>query len=171
MEGNWAEAARYARQALEYRDYGSRIFTATCRWLEIEALLHSGEIERATNDLRHLREHFDNNPRHRIVYLRSAAVLALYHDAIDQARDQLHEAAELAAAIGLPGARWQILAALSELYQHQNDEDRALQMAAQSAAIVYSLAARLGDPELAGRLLASPAARQVLALPQTLMPA
>lgn len=169
LDGSWDQASYYARQALDQRDYRLRVFLGACRWLEIQALLRSGEIDRANEDLRLFEQRFGANPRHRIDYLRASAVLALHHGAIEQARTELHEAAELAATLGLPGARWQILAALSELYQNMNDEDRALQMAGQSAAIVHQLAAQLVDPELAATFLGGPAIQRIFEMPQMLM--
>lgn len=169
LDGSWAEASYHARQALDQRDYRLRVFLGACRWLEIQALLRSGEIDRASEDLRLFGQRFGTSPRHRIDYLRASAVLALHHGAIEQARTGLHEAAELAAALGLRGVRWQILAALSELYLNENDEDRALQMAGQSAAIVHQLAAQLADPELAATFLGGPAVQRILEMPQVLM--
>ena len=115
----------------------------------MEALLHAGEIDVATVEVHRLEEAAGDNRRYRLAYLRAAAVLA---QAQAPAAGQqaaivyLNEAADLAQAIGLPGERWPIEAALARLYRAAGDEDRATASAAVARAIVETLAAKLDDP-------------------------
>ena len=74
---------------------------------ETEALLRGGDERQARAEVQRLGERLGSNRRFRIPYLRSLAVLAAWDGHSEQAISYLHEAARLAADIGLPGERWQ----------------------------------------------------------------
>jgi tetratricopeptide (TPR) repeat protein len=128
-------------------------------------LLRGGAHEQAAEDVRRFGqglEHMDHNRRYRIAYLRALAVLAHYRGEIDQATRHLQEAAWLAEEIGLPGERWQILAALGELQRRQNDESKARHAFAQAAELMQTLAQQIEDTQQRMTFLSAAPTRYVL---------
>lgn len=174
LAGNWVEAYAYALRALAVRNYTS-LYGGLTRWYETEALLRSGEVERAIEDVRRFGEQVGDNPRYRIPYMRALAVLSQWEGNNDQAVAHLEAANALAEAIGLPGEQWQILAALGELYQSRGEypigqsvaspwdrEARAREVLRQTAKIVQALAAKIDDEGLRARFLAAEPVRRVM---------
>jgi Flp pilus assembly protein TadD len=74
----------------------------------------------------------------------------------------LREAVALAAAIGLPGERWQIQAALGELHDERGEREAARAAFTQAAAIVRGLADRINNDALRADFLSAPQVRRVL---------
>jgi tetratricopeptide (TPR) repeat protein len=154
LVGQWREAQAYARQALE-APFNSLLHGGLNHWYETEALLRGGEVELAQADVQQFGEHFGDNRRYQIPYLRCLAVLARWKGNISQAIAHLEEAHTVAEEIGLPGEQWQILAALAELYQLEGEEARAREALGQAAQIVQALSSKLDDEELRARFLAA----------------
>jgi DNA-binding SARP family transcriptional activator len=125
LAGDWQTAHIFARQALSLRDYHALPLLLTLHWPETEALLRGGDIELAHEDTRRWGELVGHIPRYRPLYLRSLALLSQWQGNIDEAITHLEEAHTLAEAIGLLGEQGQILAKLGELYQAQQNEDKA----------------------------------------------
>lgn len=69
-------------------------------------------------------------------------------NAIDETIKYLLEALSLAKEMSLPGEEWQILAALSELYTSQGDENTARDHLLRAREIVQRLAKNIGDTQL-----------------------
>src|SRR5205085_10550381 len=100
--------------------------------------------------------------RFRIPYLRSEALLAAWDGQREQAIDQLTEAAQLAADLGLPAERWQIQAALGRLYQVVGEPTQAQAAFGEAATIIGGLAEGIGDEALRTNFLAGPQIQPVL---------
>ena len=132
------------------------------RWYETEALVSTGEIERAVDDVRHFETHFGKSKRHRIPYLRSLAVLAQYRGEIELAIVYLREAAKLAEEIGLPGELWMIWAVLADLYLKQGEHEQASYGYREAARLVRELAATIREDERRKTYLSSPLIERVL---------
>ena len=152
----------YALQALAVDEYYILLSTRLAHWYETEALVRTGEVERATRDVRYFGERIGTSKRYRIPYLRALVVLDLYRGGIEQAIEHLQEAGRLSEEIDLPVESWSIRAALGELYLKLGDRKQAHDNFAQAAANVVNLAGALGNEEQRTRFLASASVRQVL---------
>jgi hypothetical protein len=100
--------------------------------------------------------------RFRIVYLRSLATLAAWEGQREQAINHLHEAAGLAADLGLPAERWQIQAALGSLYEAGGEPAQARTTFGEAVTIIQGLAEGIGDEARRARFLAGPQIQQVV---------
>ncbi len=161
LDGAWQEAYHYVLKAGTLRDEAIIYGGLTC-WHEIEALLWGGRPEQARERVRRFGERFGSTPRYRIAYLRAEAVLAHWENEIDLAIAHLETALILAEELGLPGERWQILAALGELYQSRKNESQARQAYARAAQIVQSLADRIENEQQRTTFLSAQQVRAVL---------
>ncbi len=161
LESRWSEAYDYAVQGLDMREALFHLYTGFTLWHETEVLVRAGDVERATQDVRHLEERIGSSRRYRIPYLRARFVLAKHHGAIDQALAYLQEAAQLAEDIGLPEEVWSIQAELGKVYQQQGCEDMASHAFAHACEVLSSLAYKMADEQRTIFLSAEPA-RQML---------
>jgi hypothetical protein len=109
-----------------------------------------------------LEEGLGSNRRFRIPYLRSKAVLAAWEGHSEQAIGHLHEAAQLAADLGIPGEHWQIQAALGSLYEVGGEQGQAYAALGEAARIIQGLAEGIKDETLRARFLAGPQIQPVL---------
>ena len=132
------------------------------RQYETEAFLRAGDERQARAEVHRLGERLGPSPRFRLPYLQSFAVLAAWEGHREQAIGHLHEAAELAAALGLPGEQWQIQAALGELYEAGGEPAQARTAWASAATIIGGLAEGITDEALRARFLAGPQIHPVL---------
>ncbi|HEY6407325.1 MAG TPA: AAA family ATPase [Ktedonobacteraceae bacterium] len=161
LAGQWQDAYSYAFKAAALRD-PLMIYGGLARWHEIEALLRGGNPEQAREEVRRIGEHAHNSRRYRIPYLRAEAALARWGNETDQAIAHLEAALMLAEELDLPGERWQILAALGEMYQSSKNESQARQTFARAAQIVQSLADRMEDGQHRTTFLSAQQVRAVL---------
>jgi hypothetical protein len=86
----------------------------------------------------------------------------------EQAIDHLREAAQLAADLRLPGARWQIQAALGRLYEAEGEPAQARTAWAKASTIIQGLAQDIGDEARRSHFLAAPPIQQVVQQAQSL---
>src|SRR2546421_5173500 len=117
--GEWEAAYRYAVKAIVLRksfDVALIPLDFSPRY-ETEALLRGGDERQAREEVHRLRERLGPYRRFRIPYLRSLAVLAAWEGQREQALSHFHEAAELAAELGLPAEQWQNHATLGSVYE------------------------------------------------------
>lgn len=157
----WDEAYIYAIQARENRLNSPFLYMGLTRWYEIEALVRAGETERAIEDVQRFETHFGKSRRHRIPYLRSLAVLAHYRGEIDLAIEYLHEAANVAEEIVLPGELWLIWQTLGDVYIRLGEQEQAHSAFTKSAQLVGKLAAGIKEVERRETYLSSPLVRYV----------
>jgi len=129
---------------------------------EMEALLHGGDEHQAREAVHQLGERLGPYPRFRVPYLRSLAVLAAWERQSEQAIGHLHEAAQVATDLGLPGERWQIQAALASLYEAIGQQEQARTAYGEAAAIIQGLAEGIGDERLRTHFLAAPQIQQLV---------
>jgi tetratricopeptide (TPR) repeat protein len=144
LSGNWQMAYEYVKRLLITREEESEQPISLCGSYEIEALLHGGEASLARAEVAR-QEQQARNPRYRLMYLRSLAVLTEWDGDALQAIAHLEEALTLAAGMGLPGEQWPILAKLAKLYAK---ETRAGEVKSQALAIVNHLAEQIEDEEV-----------------------
>jgi tetratricopeptide (TPR) repeat protein len=164
LTGEWAQAYRYAVQAIALRESFDRtmiLFDFSPQY-ETEALLRGGDESQARAAVSQLGERVGANRRFRIPSLRSRALLAAWDGHSEQAIGQLREAAGLAADIGLPGEQWQIQAALGALYEAGGEPEQAHTAFAQAATIIGGLAEGIKDETRRARFLAGPQIHPVL---------
>lgn len=159
--GDWDAAATYARKTLDTRLEEALPPVGLTTWYETKALLRGGDEELARSSVAQLNQWIDDNPRYRLSFLRSLAVLALWENDLDRAHDHLVEASTLANAIGLPGERWEILAALGDLNDLKGEVKRAYRSFSQASEIVEMLAENIEDDELRKKFLTSPPIQSV----------
>ena len=117
--------------------------------------MRAGRLEQAAQDALRYGAAISSSRRYRIPYLRALAIIAEARGATDEARGHLQEAATLAEAIGLPGERWPILAALGELYHVQEEQEQSQNAFKEAAAIVQQLAGNIGDDVQRANFLAA----------------
>lgn len=158
---DWRSAYTYARKSLDVRQAEGLLPVALTEWHETEALLRAADDEVARSSVDQLGALIGDNPRYRISYLRSLAVLAQWDNHLDQALVHLEQANSIASEIGLPGERWGILAALGNLYQSNEDEGQAYLSFSQAAEIVEMLAEKIEDDELRAGFLSAPQVKAV----------
>jgi tetratricopeptide (TPR) repeat protein len=143
---DWQSAYREAR-ALEQvtldRNIPYNLLIAS--GLLVETMVRSGEIEAAAMFVRVFGKHVGGSRRSQVSYLCAFAVLERARGETVQAIGHLQEAAALAEDIGLPGELWQIEIALAESFQRRGDVSQAQSACERAAAIVQSLAEKIGD--------------------------
>jgi DNA-binding SARP family transcriptional activator len=164
LAGVWEAAYRYALKAITVRKSSDEVLFSLdfSRQYETEALLRGGEERQARAAVQRLGEGLGPNPRYRIPYLRSLAVLAAWEGHSEQAIGHLREAAALAADLGLPGEQWQIQAALGSVYEAGGEQGQAHTAWASAARIIQELAQGIKDEALRSRFLAGPQIRPVV---------
>lgn len=162
MVGSWEEAHLYAQQALVADEYYILLSTRLAYWYETEALVHAGEIERATHDVHYFGELIGSSRRYRIPYLRALAVLDLNRGEIEYAIEHLHEAGQLAEEMGLPGELWSVRSEIGEVYLKRGDSLKASDNIAQAATIVRMLAEGMENGKQRMNFLTSPLVQAVL---------
>ncbi|MDQ2716302.1 MAG: hypothetical protein M3Z08_15470 [Chloroflexota bacterium] len=158
----WEEAHTYAKQALAVRDPQVLIWVASPRWLETEALVRAGDIKEAQDDVQRFSAQAQRRRRCRIAFLRACAVLEHMNGNKNQASLSLHEAAQLAEEIGLPGEQWRILTTLGEMYEQRNMPEQAHEAYARAATTLTTLTNSIRDETLRQDFLAVPQVRCVL---------
>src|SRR5262249_30026918 len=134
-------------------------YTGLTFWFETEALVRAGDVEQATQDVRHLKERLGSSRRYHLSYLRAETVLASHRGETDQALGYLCKAAQLAEEVGLPGVTWLIQAELGEMYRQGGKEEMASQALARACEILLSLADQLEDEQRTSFLSATPTRR------------
>ncbi len=164
VAGQWEAAYRYAVKAIVLRKSTEAALIA---WdfspqYETEALLRGGEERQAREAVQRLGEGLGPNPRFRLPYLRSLAVLAAWDGESGQAIGHLREAAQVAADIELPGEQWQIQAALGSLYEVGGEQAQAHTAFGEAATIIQGLAEGIKDKALRTRFLAASQIQQVV---------
>ncbi|HEX6551547.1 MAG TPA: AAA family ATPase [Ktedonobacteraceae bacterium] len=162
--GEWEAAYQYALKAISLR---KRTGAALVAWdfspqYETEALLRGGEERQARAEVQRLGECLGSNRRFRIPYLRSRALLSTWDEHSEQAINYLREAAQIAADIGLPGERWQIQAALGNLYEEAGETSPAHSAFGEAVRIIQGLAEDIKDEALRARFLAGPQIQPVM---------
>jgi len=162
LAGNWDEAYAYAVRVLADRTYAVARSTQLTLWLQTEALIRAGEIDRATADVQGYGLRLGHSRRYRIPYLRAQALLDQYRSEIASATEHLQEAAQLAEEIGLPGELWPIYVHIGMVYQDAGDADQAHRAFARAAALVHALANSIEDVQRRGNFLVAPHVRYVL---------
>jgi tetratricopeptide (TPR) repeat protein len=164
LREEWDQAYRYAIKAITVRkraDVALLVLDFSPHY-ETEALLRGGDESLARAEVQRLGEGLGPNRRFRIASLRSLAVLATWEGHREQAIGHLREAAQLAADLGLPGERWQILAALGKVYEAEGLPVQARTAFGEAATIIGGLAEGITDETLHARFLAGPPIQQVL---------
>ena len=124
--------------------------------------MRAGRLEQAAQDALRYGAAISSSRRYRIPYLRALAIIAEARGATDEARGHLQEAATLAEAIGLPGERWPILAALGELYHVQEEQEQSQNAFKEAAAIVQQLAGNIVDDIQRANFLAAAQVRHLV---------
>ncbi|HEX6555402.1 MAG TPA: AAA family ATPase [Ktedonobacteraceae bacterium] len=164
LAGQWEAAYRYAVKAIALRESYDVALLALdfYRHYETEALLHAGDERQAREEVQRLGDCLGPNRRFRISYLRSRALLAEWDGQPEQAIGHLHEAAQLAAEIGLPAEQWQIQAMLGSLYEAGGEQGQACTAFGEAARIIAGLAKGIGDEARRSRFLAAPQIQQVM---------
>jgi tetratricopeptide (TPR) repeat protein len=164
LSGEWEAAYRYAVKAIAIRKRSDAAVIALdfYRQYETEALLRGGDERQAREAVHRLGERVGPNRRFRVPYLRSLATLAAWNGQNEQAIGHLHEAAQLAADLGLPGERWQIQAALASLHEAIGQQEQAHTAFGEAATIIQGLAEGIGDEARRSRFLAGPQIHQVM---------
>lgn len=152
----WETASHYALRAIAQRKRAnvSLILWDFSSYAETEALLHAGEEHLAREEVLRLGERLGSNRRFRLPYLRSLAILAEWQGHSSQAIKYLREADQLAADLGLPAERWQILVGLARVYQTEAAQKQAWQAIMEAAEIIERLAKGIKDETLRARYLA-----------------
>jgi tetratricopeptide (TPR) repeat protein len=160
----WERAHRYALEtiAVRKRSHAALIVLDFSQQYETEALLRGGDERQAREAVQRLGEGLGLYQRFRIPYLRSLAVLAAWEGHSEQAIGHLHEAAQLAADLGIPGEQWQIQAALGSLYEVGGEQGQAHTAFGEAARIIQGLAQGIRDEALRARFLAGPQIQPVL---------
>jgi tetratricopeptide (TPR) repeat protein len=154
--GEWEAASQFALKAIALRQRAGAalIMLDFSRPYETEALLRWGEEGQARTALQGLGERLGNNRRFRLPYLRSRARLSAWEGQSEQAIGHLHEAAGLAADLGLPAEQWQIQATLARGYEAGGEPVQAHTAWAKAARIIAGLAQGIGDEARRSRFLA-----------------
>ncbi len=164
LSGEWEAAYRYAVQAITVRKRSdvAVIVLDFYRQYETEALLRGGDEHQAREEVHRLGERLGNYRRYRVPYLRSLATLAAWEGQNEQAIGHLHEAAQLAADLGLPGECWQIQAALGGLHEAIGQQEQARTAFGEAATIIQGLAEGIRDEARRSRFLAGPQIQPVV---------
>jgi len=164
LTGDREAAYRYAVKAIAIRKRADAAVIALdfYRQYETEALLCGGDERQAREAVHRLGERLGPNRRFRVPYLRSLAVLATWDGQSEQAIGHLHEAAQVATDLGLPGERWQIQAALGRLYEAIGQQEQAHTAFGEAARIIQGLAEGIGDEARRSRFLAGPQIQPVV---------
>jgi len=164
LSGEWEAASRYALQAITVRKRSdvAVIVLDFYRQYETEALLRGGDGRQAREEVHRLGERLGNYRRYRVPYLRSLATLAAREGQNEQAIGHLHEAAQLAADLGLPGERWQIQAALGRLHEAIGQQEQAHTAFGEAATIIQGLAEGIKDEARRSRFLVGPQIQPVV---------
>jgi len=161
LAGAWEAAHAATLRALSLRNY-SQVYVGFTRWHEIEALLRGGDAERALEDMRRMPNQLAGSRSYDLQQLRARAVQAGWHGAAAEAIACLKQAGALAEQHAWPIERWQIEAALGEIYLSRGEHDRARQSFARARGIVRAIADGLIDDSLRSTFLAAPPVRRVL---------
>ncbi|TMC94808.1 MAG: hypothetical protein E6J22_04840 [Chloroflexi bacterium] len=164
LMGQWEAAYRYAVEASTLRKNADLrlILLDFSLHYEIEAFLHRGDERQAREAVQRLGEQVEPYPRFRLPYLRSRAVLAEWEGDNEQAIGHWHEAAGLAADLGLPAEQWQIQAALGRVYEVSGQHVQARAAFGEAVRIIQGLAQDIEDEARHAHFLASPPIHQVL---------
>jgi predicted ATPase/DNA-binding SARP family transcriptional activator len=162
LAGNWDEAYAYAVQSLTDRSYAIARTTQLTLWLQTEALIRAGDLDRASADIEGYNQRLGYSPRYRIAYLRARAVLAQYRGKLARSIEDLREAAQLAEEIGLPGELWPIYVHTGRLYQACGNAAEARDCFARAVMLVHTLAQSIEEGQRRANFLAAPHVRYVV---------
>jgi DNA-binding SARP family transcriptional activator len=108
----WRDAETAALEAATGKSNLFVLAFGLSRWHVTEALLRSGQVQLAIEDLERWKARIEESPRHRISYLHAVAVLAHTQGRNDSAIAALQEALALAQALQLESEQKEIEAAL-----------------------------------------------------------
>lgn len=153
--GDWRQAHAFARLAMRSREDESLLPMGLTKWHETEALLRGGDADLAQAEVERLGTMVGENPRFRLLWLRSLAVLSRWEGKAGPAVLHLEAAAALAREIDLPGEAWSTLDALAELYTGQGNLAKARRAREEAAGFVQGLAESIGEADLRARFLAA----------------
>ena len=164
VAGDWEAAYSYAMKAIALRKSSDAAFIYLDFYpqYETEAFLHGGDERQAREEVQRLGERVGRSRRLRLPYLQSEALLSAWDGESEQAISHLHEAAGLAADLGLPAESWQIQAALGRVYEAGGLPAQARTAFEEVARIIQGLAQGIGDETLRSRFLAAPPVQQVV---------
>ncbi len=112
MLGRWEDAGMLALEAATGKSDLFMLEFGLSRWYMTEALLRSGHVQLAAEDLARWKARIGESPRHRIPYLRAVAILARFQGQNASASTALQEALALARALQLESEQEEIVAAL-----------------------------------------------------------
>lgn len=102
LQGDWANAYTFARQAIAARDYAGSLSAGMQRWCEIEAFLRHGDVELARQELAEAAAQVERSPRLRLAWLQARASLARWEGQGTEAQKLNQAALHLAEQLGLP---------------------------------------------------------------------
>jgi DNA-binding SARP family transcriptional activator/tetratricopeptide (TPR) repeat protein len=158
---DWQTATTYAHKALATRNYVS-VHTVPILRYTTEALLRSGEVEAACDDVQSYGAEIGTYRRYRPGYLQAEALLAGWHNEWGRAGDCLQQAVQIAADIGLPGEQWMISAELAQAYHHAGQYELMADAYTNAAAIIRQLAEKIENTHVQTSFLNAPAVQHVL---------
>jgi hypothetical protein len=148
LAGRWDMAHRHAQLVSAARKTDA-LYVGQTRWVEVEALLRTGEVEAAHANVASF-EHFvdgaDESPRFQLAQFRIKAVLAMAGHHLAIAVHHLTAALQLAERMGVAGEQWPVLALLGWLHHQQGDDAQAEQLRSQALSVVQELANTIRDP-------------------------
>ena len=164
VAGEWERAYQYALKAIAVRrDYDAPLISFDFFWhYETEVLLRMGEERLAREEVQRMGERLGPFVRFHLPYLRSRALLAVWDGETGQAIEDLNQAAQIAADLGLPTDRWQILATLGRVYERANEPGQAHTAFSEAQALIENLAEGINDREVRASFLAGRQIQQMM---------
>lgn len=164
LTDEWEQAYRFALMSVDTRN-SQHVLLPTLdlyRHYETEALLRGGSERLAREEVQSFGERLGHYSRQRIPYLRSLAILARWDEQRDQAIEYLHEAAQIAEELGLPGEQWQIQAELGACYDANRQQKQAHNAFGKAAMIILGLAENIKQERLRAQFLAQPQIQRIV---------
>lgn len=153
LRGEWAEAARYARQAPPLAGVWLILMGQYRWWLYGEAFLRAGDEAAVEKIAAQLEEVAGVARRYALPHHRIQAVLAEWEGDMVEAGRHLETAVSLAEEMGLPGERWQALAALAEVREREGDGETAVALRRKARQSIEFIAETIGDRALRERFV------------------
>ena len=145
LHGAWEQACRDVRAALPVENLWLLFLGQHRWWLHVEALLRGGEEAAAGELVNLLEETAVTAGRLAVPAHRARAVVVARADDPEGAAVHLEKAAALAEEMGLPGERWQALAAQAGVAAERGKEGQAAALREEAAEIVEALATGMDD--------------------------
>ena len=153
LAGDWEQASRHARRALERDRSDAWLFSAFHEWFLIRALLHGGDEEMARRATRQFGDLVGDNVRYQVPYCRAQAALAEHDGHLEEAAAHLEAALAHAESIGLPGEQGSLLFELAALAEERGDRETAAAHRRRAREVVHKIAESIADPELRERFV------------------